>query len=116
MSWIDLLSQQGKGTPKHSLSIKAAYMLPKDGKHFKAQTVGYTKRKYSESNKHEIEQIGLFLGKGIVEPVYTLVTDWEFEQAPEGYQGNDILALSIEYYTKLKGIVEEAQTIMFEEK
>jgi hypothetical protein len=112
---LRVVSVHKKGSPKHSLSVKAAYILPKEI--FKASTVGYTKHKYSNEDKAEMKALGLAFpsesgGLKIVEPVYTLVTDWNFEKAPEGYQGRDILALCIEYYHKLRKLVEEAQTVL----
>lgn len=114
---LRVVSVHKKGSPKHSLSVKAAYIFPKDGKMFKASTVGYTEGKFSDSDKDEMKKLGLVFpsksgGFKIVEPLYTLVTSWEFEKAPEGYQGNDILALSIEYYHKLKKLIEEANNLL----
>jgi hypothetical protein len=114
---LRVVSVHKKGFPKHSISVKAAYIFPKDGKVFQASTVGYTTTKHSDADKVEMNALGLLLpsesgGAKIVEPVYTLVTDWEFEKAPEGYQGKDILALCIEYYHKLRKLVEEAQAVL----
>jgi hypothetical protein len=118
---LRVISVHRKGSPKHSLSVKAAYIFPKDGKMFKASTVGYVKRKYSNEDKAELKALGLVVpsesgGVKIAEPVYTLVTDWEFEEAPEGYEGKDILVLSIEHYHKLKKLVEEAQTVLLKKE
>jgi len=106
-----------KGVPEHRLSVKVAYIFPKDGKMFKASTVGYTERKYSDEDKAEMKALGFAFpsetgGVKTVEPLYTLVTDWKFGKAPEGYQGKDILALSVEYYHKLRKLVEEACTVL----
>ena len=114
------VSVHKKGSPKHSLSVKAAYIFPKDGKMFNASTLGYTERKFSDSDKDEMKKLGLVFpskpgGFKIVEPIYTLVTGWEFEKAPEGYQGKDILALCIEYYHKLKKIIKEAEILLLKE-
>ena len=84
---------------------------------FNASTVGYTEGKYSDSDKDEMKKLGLVFpsksgGFKIVEPLYTLVTGWEFEKAPEDYQGNDILALCIEYYHKLKKLIKEANNLL----
>ena len=105
------VSAKERGSPKHSLSVKAAYMFPK-GKTFQADTVGYTERKFSDENKDEMEAPRVAFDYRLREPLYTLVTDWQFEKAPEGYEGRDILALCIEYYHKLKKIVEEAQIVL----
>ncbi len=118
---LRVVSVHKKGSPKHSLSVKAAYIFPKDGKIFQASTVGYTESKYSDADRVEMKTLGLVFPSEsgevkIVEPVYTLVTDWKFEKAPEGYQGKDILALCIEYYHKLKRLVEEAQTLLFKKE
>ena len=114
---LRVISVHKKGSPKHNLSIKAAYIFPKDGKMLQASTVGYSERKYSDADKVEMKALGLVFpaesgGIKIVEPVYTLVTDWEFEIAPEGYQGKDILALCIEYYHKLKKLIKEAEIVL----
>jgi len=118
---LRVVSIHKKASPKHSISVKAAYIFPKDGKSFQASTVGYTERNYSDADKVEMKALGLVFRSEsgevkIVEPVYTLVTDWEFEKAPEGYQGKDILALCIEYYHKLRKLVEEAQTVLFKKE
>ena len=118
---LRVISVHKKGSPKHSLSVKAAYIFPKDGKMFQASTVGYTESKYSDADKVEMKALGLVFpaesgGIKIVEPVYTLITDWEFEKAPEEYQGKDILALCIEYYHKLKKLVGETQIVLFEKE
>lgn len=113
---LRVVSIHKKGSPKHSFSVKAAYVFPKDGKMFKASTVGYAERKYSDEDKAEMKALSLMFGAKMIEPVYTLVTDWQFEKAPEGYQGKDILALCIEYYHKLRKLVEEAQTVLLKKE
>ena len=114
---LRVVSVHKKGSPKHSLSVKTAYIFPKDGKKFKASTVGYTESKYSNADKVEMKALGLVFPSEsgrvkIVEPLYTLITDWEFVKAPEGYQGRDILALCIEYYHRIKKLIEEAETVL----
>jgi len=118
---LRLISVHKKGSQKHSLSVKAAYIFPKDGKSFQASTVGYAESKHSDDDRVEMNSLGLVFpsesgGAKIVEPVYTLVTDWKFEKAPEGYQARDILALCIEYYHKLKQLVEEAQIVLLKKE
>lgn len=119
--FIDLrdVSVHKEGAPRHSLSMKVAYIFPKDGKAFQASTVGYTESKYSSADKVEMDALRIVFPSSesgevkVIEPLYTLVTDWNFEKAPEGYQGKDILALCIEYYHKLRKLVEEAQVVLF---
>jgi hypothetical protein len=118
---LRVTSVHKEGSPKHSLSVRAAYIFPKDGKVLQASTVGYAKKKYSDEDKAEMKTLGLVFPSEsgelkVVEPVYTLVTDWEFEKAPEGYQGRDILALCIKYYHSLKKIVEEAQAVLLKKE
>jgi len=105
------VSVKERGSPKHSLLVKAAYIFPK-GKTFQADTVGITERKFSKENKAEMEALGVMHDYKLWEPLYTLVTDWQFEKAPEGYEGKDILALCIKYYHKLRKIVEEAHAVL----
>lgn len=108
------VSVHQKGS-KHSLSVKTAYVFPK-GKMFQVDTVGYSEGKHSEEDKAEMGALGVMFEGKMIELVYTLVTDWQFEEAPEGYQGKDILALSIEYYHKLRKLVEEAQTVLLKKE
>lgn len=113
---LRVVSVHKKGTPKHKLSIKIAYIFPKDGKRFDATTIGYSDRKLSNVEKLEIRQLALVFpsetGYDTIEPAYTLVSDWQFEKAPEGYDGCDILALSINYFHKIRKIVEEAEDFL----
>jgi hypothetical protein len=109
------VSVHEKGSPQHSLSVKTAYIFPK-GKMFQADTVGYSERKYSDEDKAEMGVFRVMFEGKMLEPVYTLITDWQFEKAPEGYEGKDILALCTEYYHKLRKLIEEAQTDLFKKK
>lgn len=116
---LRIVSVHKKGTPKHSLSLKAAYILPKDKRHFKFPTFGYSEKKYSSEDKIEVERdLGLVFPSmdkskfKIVKPVYTLVTFWEFDKGPKGYQGSDIFGLCLTYYHKLKELVNEAEAVL----
>ena len=102
-----------EATPKHSLSLKVAYVIPDERK----EAIGYVERRISgdERDSDSIlvlptrDKTGMRTKPKLVEPTYSLVTFWEFEEAPEGYEGKDILGLCITYYHKLKQLVAEAE-------
>ena len=102
-----------EATPEHSLSLKVAYVIPKDERR---EAIGYVERKIVGDERDSssllvlptYNETGVRLKPRIIKPTYSLVTLWEFEDAPEGYQGKDILGLCITYYHKLEQLLVEA--------
>jgi hypothetical protein len=101
-------------TPKHSLSIKWAYIIPKNER---TDIFGYSESKVAGEQKDTearlvmptFDEAGMHSKPKFIEPVYSLVTLWEFDKTPEGYEGNDILGLCVEYYHKLERLINEAK-------
>jgi len=102
-----------EATPKHSLSLKVAYVIPKDER----ELIGYVERRISGNQKDgdsllvlpTYDKTGKHSKPKIIKPTYSLVTLWEFEKAPEGYEGRDILGLCTTYYHKLEQLIAEAE-------
>lgn len=101
-----------EGIPKHRTSIRWAYIIPKKER----AIFSYSERKVSGEKKDgearlvvpTFDQTGMHSKPMFIEPLYSLVTFWEFDKAPEGYEGKDILGLSVEYYHKLERLINEA--------
>jgi hypothetical protein len=101
-------------TPGHRVSLKWAYAIPVSEK---LDAFGYSESKVSGDEK-ETESIlvlptrdknGMHREAKLISPTYSLVTLWEFNEAPEGYDTKDILGLCALYYGKLKQLVDEAE-------
>jgi hypothetical protein len=112
--FIDMRNVSVKeATPEHSLSLKVAYVIPDERK----EAIGYVERRISgdERDSDSIlilptrDKTGMHTKPKIVKPTYSLVTFWEFEKAPEGYEGKDILVLCVTYYHKLEQLIAEAE-------
>jgi hypothetical protein len=103
-------------TLRHSLSLKVAYVIPKDER----REIGYAERKISGDEKDSssllvlptYDETGMRVKPKILKPTYSLVTLWEFEDAPVGYQGRDILGLCITYYHRLEQLIAEAEQML----
>lgn len=103
-----------EATPKHSLSIKWAYIIPKDER---TDVLGYSERKVAGDDKNTdvrlvmptFDKTGMHSEAKIIEPEYSLVTLWEFDESPEGYECKDILGLCTKYYHKLERLIAEAR-------
>lgn len=103
-------------TPQHSLTLKVAYAIPLERK----EAIGYVERRISgdERNSDSVlvlptrDKTGMRTKPKLVKPTYSLVTFWEFDKAPEGYEGKDILGLCITHYHKLEQLLVEAERIM----
>lgn len=99
-------------TPEHSLSLKVVYVIP-----LEREVIGHVERKISGDERDSdsrlilptYDETGMHSKPKIIEPTYSLVTFWEFEKSPEGYQGKDILGLCVTYYHKLERLIAEAE-------
>jgi hypothetical protein len=100
-------------TPRHAVTLKWAYAIPVKEKD-DAFEYSDTKVSGEKKNMDSVMVVPTYVKDGmhgeskIISPTYSLVTLWEFEQAPKGYTTKDILGLCAIYYGKLKQIINEA--------
>jgi len=93
-------------TPGHKVSLKWAYAIPVSGK---LDAFGYSENKVSGDEKETgsilvlptRDKNGMHGKPKLITPTYSLVTGWEFDEAPKGYAIKDILGLCAIYYDKL---------------